>query len=324
MSEERGKPDANASLGLAGTRSTPVRSAESIEPTLTPSQAIAEATTSTPASSARPTNTTGATPTPARASASTGALPARYALTGTIGSGGMGEVLLATDRQIDRDVAIKRMRVEPTPGMVARFVREAKIQGRLEHPAIVPVHELATDADGRPFFVMKRLTGTTLAEIITRPGDWTRQKLLRAFADVCLAIEFAHKRRIIHRDLKPANIMLGDYGEVYVLDWGVARLLDDGDEPAEASEGSQPAREGETEVGAILGTPGYMAPEQLRGDRVDESADVYALGCILFEILAGQPLLPRDRSAAVPAHEDLEQDTAERIHIRALVDAFAA
>jgi eukaryotic-like serine/threonine-protein kinase len=262
-------------------------------PTMTPSQVLGEAAT----------GVTATTRSPSQPVISTGALPARYALTGTIGAGGMGEVLLANDRQIDRDVAIKRMRVEPTPSLVARFVREAKIQGRLDHPSIVPVHDLATDAEGRPFFVMKRLAGTTLAEIIAKPGSRTRQKLLRAFADVCLAIEFAHERRIIHRDLKPANIMLGDYGEVYVLDWGVARMLDDRDEAVEVAPMSG---DGATELGAILGTPGYMAPEQRRGQTVDERADVFALGSILFEILAGESHMPRGRAALEVAIESVD------------------
>src|SRR6185503_14204417 len=158
------------------------------DPTMTPTEAIGIAKTS--ASS----EATTLVPSSAK-------LPARYAVGRPLGIGGMGEVVLATDAQIGRDVAIKRMRVAPTPSAVARFVREAKIQGRLEHPAIVPVHELANDAEGRPFFVMKRLTGTTLADILGGKRGPTQQKLLRAFADVCLAIEFAHNRGVIHRDL---------------------------------------------------------------------------------------------------------------------------
>jgi len=263
--------------------------------TLTPSQAFGSAPTSASLEGAPRV-------------AATGALPDRYQLGKQLGAGGMGEVLLATDRQIDRDVAIKRMRMEPTPDAVARFIREAKIQGRLEHPAIVPVHELAHDAEGRPFFVMKRLAGTTLAEVIGR-GTHSRQKLLRAFADVCLAIEFAHSRRIIHRDLKPANIMLGDYGEVYVLDWGVARMLDEQDTREESA---APAAPGATEVGAILGTPGYIAPELLRGERLDTRADVYALGCILFELLGGEPLLPRGRAALEAALGEVDARPSQK------------
>jgi serine/threonine protein kinase len=156
----------------------------------------------------------------------------RYRFGEVIGVGGMGEVVLAHDEHIDRDVAVKRIRsAVPSPEQRARFVREARVQGGLEHPAVVPVHDLAVDRDGRPFFVMKRLTGTTLLALLQRlrTGDEdesaARRSMLRAFVDVCLAIEFAHSRGIVHRDLKPANIMLGDFGEVYVLDWGVARAF---------------------------------------------------------------------------------------------------
>jgi serine/threonine protein kinase len=226
---------------------------------------------------------------------SEGRLPARYQLAGKLGAGGMGEVLLATDQQIGREVAIKRILATSSDAQ-ARFLREAKIQGRLDHPAIVPVHELATDSAGRPFFAMKRLTGTTLADVLLRESPrFSRAKLLRAFADVCLAVEFAHSRGIVHRDLKPANIMLGDFGEVYVLDWGVARALDEQDTPS--GEHVADPSDGMTAAGAILGTPGYIAPELLRGQRLDARADVYALGCILFEILAGESLLPHGKES---------------------------
>jgi hypothetical protein len=210
-----------------------------------------------------------------------------------LGRGGMGEVVLARDIKIERDVAVKRMRATtPTADAIARFLREAKIQARLEHPAIVPVYELGTHADGQPYFTMKRLSGTTLAEVLAK-GE-SLQRMLRAFVDVCLAIEFAHARGVIHRDLKPANVMLGDYGEVYVLDWGVARMVGDRDLDAQATSDSL---DGETQLGAILGTPGYMSPEQVRGARVTPATDVYALGSILFEILAGEPAHPRGQAA---------------------------
>jgi len=227
-----------------------------------------------------------------------GALPARYRLAGTLGHGGMGEVLLATDTRIDREVAIKRMVIDPTAPAVARFVREAKVQGRLDHPAIVPVYELAHDTENRPFFVMKRLVGTTLADVLARPsGDarYTRQKLLRAFADVCLAIELAHSRGVIHRDLKPANIMLGDYGEVYVLDWGIARIVGETDPDLRVPTTGETQL---TQAGAILGTPGYMAPEAVAAEDPDHRIDIFALGAILFELLAGQPLIARGAGIA--------------------------
>jgi serine/threonine-protein kinase len=207
----------------------------------------------------------------------------------------MGEVLLATDTHLGRDVAIKRMVIEPSGAATARFLREAKVQGRLDHPAIVPLYDLATDEQGRPFFIMKRLAGTTLADVLARRNPrFTRQKLLRAFADCCLAVEYAHEKGIIHRDLKPANIILGDFGEVYVLDWGIARVQGEADPGAiDPVDPETPGANELTQVGAILGTPGYLSPEILRGDALDHRADVFALGCILFEILAGEPLVPR-------------------------------
>src|SRR5690349_9343103 len=138
----------------------------------------------------------------------------RYKIGQVIGEGGMGEVLVAIDEHIGREVAVKRTRAaNPSDEELSRFMREARVQGRLEHPAVVPVHELAFDAGGRPYFVMKRLAGTTMADLLQRlrSGDdldevGTRRRLLRAFVDVCLAVEFAHTRGIIHRDLKPANV----------------------------------------------------------------------------------------------------------------------
>jgi eukaryotic-like serine/threonine-protein kinase len=228
---------------------------------------------------------------------------ARYRFGEVLAEGGMGEVLLAHDEHIGREVAVKRIRaLEPTAEELSRFLREARVQGRLEHPAVVPVHDLAIDRDGRPFFVMKRLTGTTLQELLVRlragadGGAAVRRRMLRAFVDACLAIEFAHSRGIVHRDLKPANIMLGDFGEVYVLDWGVARALTEAVDPDGPPSGLMPAAAdlrldtGDTLVGTVLGTPAYMAPEQLAGERAGPAADIYALGCILYEIVAGVPL----------------------------------
>ncbi|MDB4953803.1 MAG: Serine/threonine protein kinase PrkC, regulator of stationary phase [Myxococcales bacterium] len=212
---------------------------------------------------------------------------ARYRVGEQIGKGGMGEVLDARDEQIGRDVAIKRMRApDPNDRAIARFLREARVQGRLDHPAIVPVYELGRDNDGLPFFAMKKLAGTTLAKILDTEeldAKYPRQRLLRAVADVCLAIELAHTRGVIHRDIKPANMILGEFGEVYVLDWGVAKVIDEEDgEFGDVSSG-----ELATMAGAAVGTPGYMSPEQLLGQgTIDGRADVYALGCVLAEVLA--------------------------------------
>ncbi|HEY6175991.1 MAG TPA: serine/threonine-protein kinase, partial [Kofleriaceae bacterium] len=222
---------------------------------------------------------------------------AGYEVGELLGRGGMGEVLLGFDEEIGREVAIKRMRrLDPGAEAETRFLREAKIQARLQHPAIVPVHELGRDADGRPYFTMKRLAGMTLYQLLGEP----LQRLLRAFADVCLAIEFAHEHGVIHRDIKPTNIMLGDFGEVYVLDWGVARVVDE-DGSGHPSVRDIVNVEGETQVGAVMGTPGYMAPEQALGYGMAPALDVYALGCVLFEILTGEPLHPRGTSGAASA-----------------------
>src|SRR5438067_11216377 len=198
--------------------------------------------------------------------------PAGYEVSEVLGRGGMGEVVLAYDTEIGRGVAIKHMLDASSEVARERFLREAKIQARLDHPAIVPVYEV-----GRDSFTMKRLAGTTLLDVIVK-GSATRQRMLRAFVDVCLAVELAHSRGVVHRDLKPANIMLGDFGEVYVLDWGIARIA--GEEASRASFSDIDTIEGgATMVGAVLGTPGYMSPEQVRGDAdLDGRGDVYSLG----------------------------------------------
>jgi hypothetical protein len=219
------------------------------------------------------------------------AAPASYELGDVLGMGGMGEVLEARDLEIGRSVALKRLALSADDEAVARFLREAKIQARLDHPAIVPVYEIGRDADGNPYFTMKRLAGTTLHRLL---GTASLQRVLRAFVDVCLAVGFAHERKVVHRDLKPANIMLGDYGEVYVLDWGVAHVLA---EPAARALVSGPI-DAQTREDNASGTPGYMAPEQVRGESVGPAADVYALGAILFEVLAGAALHPGDPDAA--------------------------
>jgi eukaryotic-like serine/threonine-protein kinase len=219
----------------------------------------------------------------------------RYRIGDCIGRGGMGEVLAARDEQIGREVAIKRIRDEaPSERAVTRFVREARIQGRLEHPAIPPVHELGRDVDGLPYFAMKKLAGTTLASILRAPKpSFGRQRLLRAFAEICLAVEFAHVHGVIHRDLKPENVMLGDFGEVYVLDWGVAKVVGESDEFDDIH-----SDELATRAGVAVGTPGYMAPEQERGDAdVDARADVFSLGRVLGDILAIDPDAPPELAA---------------------------
>jgi tRNA A-37 threonylcarbamoyl transferase component Bud32 len=226
----------------------------------------------------------------------------RYTLQATLGEGGMGIVRLAADRKIGREIAVKTMHAGKASRDIARrFLREARVQGQLEHPAIVPVHDLGRDATGSLYFTMRRVRGVTFAEIIERlrAGEpatvrsYSRRKLLSAFASVCGAVHFAHTSGVVHRDLKPANVMLGYFGEVYVLDWGVAKVAGVAEARPAADDACLPAIacEAETVAGALVGTPGYMAPEQLQAtEPVDGRADVYTLGAVLFELLCFEPL----------------------------------
>jgi hypothetical protein len=237
----------------------------------------------------------------------------RYRLGRRIGKGGMGEVMAARDEQVGRDVAIKRMRAaNPSERAIARFLREASVQGRLEHPAIVPVHQIGRDDDNLPFFVMKKVQGTALAALVAYRDEPTRQRMLRAFVDVCLAVEFAHVRGIVHRDLKPDNIMLGDFGEVYILDWGVAKIVGEQEDFSDVDSGSG---EHGTKAGTAIGTPGYMSPEQVRGlVDIDGRADIYTLGCLLYEILAGDALHPRGFHGLESAVHGLDARPSHRGH----------
>jgi tRNA A-37 threonylcarbamoyl transferase component Bud32 len=224
------------------------------------------------------------------------AVDVRYAVKSMLGQGGMGEVYLCADEWIGREVAMKvaHSNQAAQAHLRARFVREALVQGQLEHPSVVPVYDLGTRPDGATYFTMKRVRGLTLAEIIQgwRRDDpamvraYSRRRVLTAISSVCLAVSFAHSRGVVHRDLKPENVMLGDFGEVYVLDWGVARVLEDAWAQRAVASANLVAPVGQTQAGALVGTPGYAAPEQVRGDkRVGAAADVYALGAILFEML---------------------------------------
>jgi eukaryotic-like serine/threonine-protein kinase len=202
----------------------------------------------------------------------------RYELLGLLGRGGMGSVYRARDRELGREVALKvSAGPAPSPAELERLHREARVLARLEHPGVVPVHDLGTLPDGRLYYVMKLVRGRRLDEHVRDAGLPAR---LRIFERICEAVAFAHAQGVLHRDLKPENVMVGAFGEVLVLDWGVAKLV--GVSEGEAAP-APPAGAGGTAAGTVLGTPGYMSPEQARGDvdHVDERSDVYALGAIL-------------------------------------------
>jgi formylglycine-generating enzyme required for sulfatase activity/tRNA A-37 threonylcarbamoyl transferase component Bud32 len=220
----------------------------------------------------------------------------RFQLTAELGSGGMGRVLEARDPELRRLVAIKVV-IDPkkvTEAQLARFLAEAQITSQLEHPNIVPVHEMGLAARGDLYFVMKKVEGRSLKQVLAalRDGDeattaeWTRTKLLQAFIQVCNAVAYAHDRGVLHRDLKPDNVMLGPFGEVLLMDWGVARLMGDTSELV-SSESIERVTMAHTMDGAAIGTPGYMSPEQAQGNlhELDGRSDVWSLGAVLYEVL---------------------------------------
>lgn len=205
----------------------------------------------------------------------------RYQLRERLGRGGMGVVYRAWDRELERDVALKVLDLAAASETAAeRMLREARILAQLEHPGIVPVHDVGVLPDGRVFYAMKLVRGSRLDEFRRNP----LAERLRLFPRLCEAVAFAHNMGVIHRDLKPANIMLGAFGEVLVMDWGVARMLGEAAEPR----------------GIVVGTEGYMAPEQARGEaNVDVRADVFGLGAILAFLLEGDELRPRPLKAII-------------------------
>ena len=232
----------------------------------------------------------------------------RYRLDGEIARGGMGAIIRSQDTDLGRDVAIKVLlnSHKQVAEVAERFIEEAQIGGQLQHPGIAPIYELGQLDDGRPYFSMKLVKGNTLASMLADRKDMAedRARLIGIFRQVCQTMSYAHSRGVIHRDLKPANIMIGAFGEVQVMDWGLAKVLGSGgivDERKSlethenrsevATSGSNDLAESHTASGSVLGTPSYMAPEQARGeiDRLDERADTFGLGAILCEILTGSP-----------------------------------
>jgi serine/threonine protein kinase len=209
----------------------------------------------------------------------------RYEIVREIARGGMGVVYEGRDRELQRSVALKLLAPSEHDWEAAeRLRREARIMAGLEHPGIVPLHDVGTLPDGRVFYAMKLVTGSRLDELVreSRPLG----ELLSVFVRITEAVAFAHAHGVIHRDLKPENVLIGSFGEVLVMDWGVAKEFRD----TEAPEGAQgELHPGLTAHGTILGTPEYMAPEQARGEAIDARADVYALGAILYFLLTGAP-----------------------------------
>jgi serine/threonine-protein kinase len=246
-----------------------------------------------------------------------GERPGRYQLFGEIARGGMGAVLKARDPQLGRDLAVKVLLEahRDNPELVRRFVEEAQIGGQLQHRGIVPIYDIGRFADRRPFFAMKLVRGRTLAELLAARPDSASDlpRFLAIFESVCQTVAYAHDRGVIHRDLKPSNVMVGSFGEVQVMDWGLAKVLPRGGAAEDARAGKTAvadtviatARSGSgsdlSRAGSVLGTPSYMAPEQARGEvaNLDERVDVFALGSILCELLTGRPVFTGPDSAAV-------------------------
>ena len=209
----------------------------------------------------------------------------KYTFVKELGRGGMGTVYLAVDSELDRLVAIKVLNTpEITDDLRNRMIREAQIIARLEHPGIVPVHDVGMLPDGRIYYAMKFVRGSRLDEYASSLRD-----RLRKFQAVCDAVAFAHAHGVIHRDLKPQNIMIGSFGEVLVLDWGIAKIRND----------PRPSAAYQTGEGTIIGTQSYMSPEQARGeiDQLDERADIYSLGAVLDFLLKDQPKVSKAADA---------------------------
>ena len=238
-----------------------------------------------------------ATPTPGSTAVPQG--DARYEVISVLGEGGMGRVVEAIDKQFSRVVAIKELR--GAGGDSARLQTEAVVTGNLEHPGVPAVYERGVRADGAPFYVMRRVRGRALEDVLAEAKDLPgRLAQLPALTRAAQTLGFAHEKGVVHRDVKPQNIMVGGHGEVFVVDWGLARA-GSLSSSVSSSDGTESAAPQKTMAGAVMGTPAYMAPEQARGDgaMVDARTDVFALGAVLYRMLAGRPPYDGSSTAAV-------------------------
>jgi serine/threonine-protein kinase len=243
-------------------------------------------------------------------------LSERYELGETLGYGGMSEVHRGRDVRLDRDVAVKVLRADLArdPQFQHRFRREAQNAAALNHPAIVAVYdtgETSSEYGPLPYIVMEFVEGRTLRDIVKTEGPMGEQRAMETMADVCAALDFSHRNGIIHRDVKPANVMITNAGAVKVMDFGIARALADG--------------QGVTQTAAVIGTAQYLSPEQARGEQVDARSDVYAAGCVLYELITGDPPFTGDSPVAV-AYQHVREDPTPPSHqnpdVSAAVDAI--
>jgi serine/threonine protein kinase len=221
----------------------------------------------------------------------------RYALRDLIARGGMGVVYAAEDETLHRRVALKVLDIAGANAeLTQRLIREARILAQLEHPGIVPVHDVGTLPDGRVFYTMKFVEGLRLDHYVKQLDSLPQR--LRLFLRICDAVAFAHARGVLHRDLKPANVMVGSFGEVLVLDWGLAKILQESSVPDETvfvaaqkeiSDGEETQATVLTGHGTVMGTPGYMSPEQERGEteKIDARSDIFSLGALLKFVATG-------------------------------------
>ena len=230
----------------------------------------------------------------------------RYRLLGKLGEGGMAGVYRVEDTALNREIALKVVSLVDSSGdLAARLLQEARVIAQLEHPGIVPVHDAGTLADGRVFYTMKLVQGRSLDQC--ELGGLPER--LRLFHKICEPVSFAHCRGVLHRDLKPQNIMVGAFGEVLVMDWGLSKLLGGSERPGTVDELVGAETKAVTAHGTIMGTPGYMAPEQGRGESatVDQRADIYSLGIILYELFTGRVPFTGDSAIAI-GFKQLKED----------------